>query len=227
MSQQSKIEKVASHPITSILLTTVSAILPAVGVGKDMIDKSITKIQQDRFNTLLDELSNGETDLTEEIIQREEFIHSFVIIYKAVTNTYKREKIRYFARLLKSGIDRQELASDNFEEFTNILDDLSMTELTILKLLHYYELNHYDDELSDFNEYQILSEFWNEFVHEIESKHYIPKDELIARLARLNRTGLYRTFTGMNLGYKGDKGKTTGLFKKFAEWIELENDFAS
>ncbi len=173
---------------------------------------------------MLDELEKGEIELTEEMIQSEEFIHSFVIIYRAVVNTYSREKIRYFARILKYGISQNKLASDEFEEFVQILDTLSLTELSLIQTLNEFEPNVGQTETNNKDKKLKLPEYWDEYLEKIQKQHNFSKEVTTDKLSRLNRIGLYKTFTGSYWGYNGDMGKTTHLFSKFTEWIELESE---
>ncbi|MEM9953791.1 MAG: hypothetical protein AAF846_19435 [Chloroflexota bacterium] len=132
------------NPLTALLLTTVSLFIPQIAVGKEAIDHAVTKIQKQRFQTLIDELAKGEKLLTPEIIESEEFIHSFVVVYRAAINTYQRDKIRMFARILINSIKLNELTSSRFEIYINLLETISYMELEILKKLNSLEMQYYN-----------------------------------------------------------------------------------
>lgn len=220
-------EHYEENPLTSLLITTLSVAVPQIAIAKEAIDRAVTKIQQKRFQVLLDELAKGEKLLTPEIIESEEFIHSFVVVYRAAMNTYQRDKVRMFARILLSAVEKDELASDKFEEYVRILEDLSIRELKILELLEKiesFEGRKYTESGKLENDFQKANRYWPQFVGL--AKSYIDNEELIldSILASLNRTGLYVTFTGTYYDYEGDRGRTTPLFKEFKDWIVFEND---
>ena len=222
--------KISDHyeenPLTSLLITTLSVAVPQIAIAKEAIDRAVTKIQKERFETLLDELTRGEKLLTPEIIESEEFIHSFVVVYRSAMNTYQRDKIRMFARILVSAIENDELASDKFEEYVRILDDLTTRELRLLMLLEEFE-NKNSHEQTDSgeieNSLQRANRFWEQYLLSAKVDFY--NESIVTNiLGSLNRTGLYETFAGAYMDYKGSKGKTTALFADFKKWIVFEND---
>lgn len=219
--------KYKNNPLPSAALSVLSGI-PVVGMviegGQVILEHKIDQIYYDRLITMLDELNSSHQIIPDKLIDEEPFIHSVFLIYKSAINTFHREKIRYFARILRSSINKQELASDKFEEFIDILNGLSVRELRLLQLLHQFELKHPLEEGSDINELQIATQYWQDFTSQAHEQLDISEDMLPSMLVRLTRTGLYRIIIGSYLGYKGREGKTTALFKEFTEWIELEND---
>ena len=70
--------------------------------------------------------------------------------------------------------------------------------------------------------------FWDQFSSEVCSKFSIPSGELSSILTRLNRSGLYRTFTGYSsiaensLSYDDRIGELTPLYRKFENLIQSE-----
>lgn len=202
----------------------------------EAIDFSVSKIHQDRFNTLIGELEKQNIVLTEQVVQSEEFIHSVLVIIRASLNTYQREKIRQFARILSSAIENNELASDKFEEFVRILDDITIRELRIIFLLNQFENanphklfqqtdnngNVVREQLE--NDLQRTNNFWDEFIHSSSNTLGFDENTISAILIGLTRTGMYETFSGALIDYKGGQGKTTTLFQEFSEWIEFEGN---
>ncbi|GAB5490625.1 MAG: hypothetical protein Phog2KO_08400 [Phototrophicaceae bacterium] len=223
------------NPLTALLLTTLSLVVPQIAIGKEAIDRAVTKIQQERFQTLIDELATGEKYLTPEIIETEEFIHSFVVIYRVVMNTYQRQKIRFFAQILLSAVEKDELASDRFEEFVRILEDMTYRELELLVLLNQYETNNSLESIKETdsngnilkeeteNDAQRAQKFWDTFMNDGCKIFKCEPELLISVLTGLSRTGLYETFAGRFIDYDG-QGKITILFKEFTEWIKFESD---
>lgn len=239
-----------NNPTMRLLLPVVAAITGAatgdvmtgaiaagaiVSLGEGL-DFAVTKIHQERFNTLVDELDKQNIILTEQVAQSEEFIHSVLVITRASLNTYQREKIRRFARILISGIERDKLASDEFEEFVRILQSLTIRELEILQLLQSYQkdnphkiVEQKDHKNNIIREYleddlQRAKHFWDEFLEEASIKFNIEQTNVSSILTGLNRTGMYETFSGGFIGYTGGIGKTTKIFEEFSEWVRFEVD---
>jgi hypothetical protein len=197
--------------------------LDPTGVGSAfevMLSHKIAEMRNLRFRTLLDELSSGDKELTPELIDSEEFLHAFFCVTKASLDSRREEKIRLFGRLLLYAAKTNMLHTDMLEEFVSILDDLSIREFQILRILHNYENTAEREENQ--NDLQFATSFWGDFEELVNKELGVNKNELPSMLVRLNRTGLYETFTGSFLGYRGDKGKTTFLFEKFIQWIKLK-----
>lgn len=177
----------------------------------------ISNIREDRARTFFDELAKRDFPLTEEEIQSEDFLHAFFATSKAALNTRRREKIRLFARLLHNyGSNPTE--SDEFEEHLSILDDLSYREFQVLLLLKQFE--DANPQRQDENEIARTNRFWQNFQSEVAKKLEIPTQEINGVLARLNRTGLYETFTGAVWGYKGHRGGLTSNFYRFIQKLK-------
>ena len=212
-------EHYEKNPVTSVLLTALSLAVPQLAIGKEAIDRAVTKIQEERRQTFIDELATGEKYLTPEIIETEEFIHSFVVVYRAVINTYQREKIRRFSRILLSAIEKEELASDKFELFIRICRQLDDEELNLLKIMLKIEL-----KIKNYSETEFVKFLWEQFSSEISK--FFEKDVLNHTIFRLESMGLYQIFRlGMTVeGSREVTGKTTLLFKEFAEWIKFEDE---
>jgi hypothetical protein len=216
-------EHYSENPLTAFLLTALGIVVPQIALGKEVIDRSVSKIQKERFQTLLGELSKGEKLITPELIETEEFIHSFVIVYQASMNTFQREKIRRFARILLSAIEKDELASDKFEEFTRILKDLTDRELEILIILKRIE-NKFPYNKNDEDDFQRVIRYWEDFLYQVNAQTDTDIQLIRYIITGLERTGLYESFAGMILGYDGGIGRTTALFDQFRGWIKLENE---
>lgn len=192
---------------------------------------AVEEIRRERQRTFFDELAAGEIDLTEELIQKEDFLHAIDAVYRAAMRTYEREKIQKFARLLLFGVRENRLGSDEMEEFVAILDDLSPRELDILMCLKKFEDAHpretrgYDNQNNPEydNELQRTKRYWDDFSNEVTKRFNITSGNLNGILARLNRTGLYQTIIGAYFGYTGNKGFTTDRFKLFIQWIASES----
>jgi hypothetical protein len=223
-STQKFSEHYSENPLTALLLTALGIAVPQIALGKEAIDRAVSKIQKERFQTLLDKLAKGEKLITPELVQTEEFIHSFVVVYQASMNTFQREKIRRFARILLSAIERDELASDKFEEYVKILESLSERELFILNTLHSLELRFGVDGSGTKSNGEKLKQVRAELEKVLFFEGISSQEELPSILYRLSGTGLYTLAQGMVFGHTGGFGSINPTFRDFSEWIKLENE---
>jgi hypothetical protein len=236
-SSQKFSEHYSENPLTALLLTALGILVPQIAIGKEAIDRAVSKIQKERFQTLLDELSKGEKLITPELVEAEEFIHSFVVVYQASMNTFQREKIRRFARILLTAIEKHELASDKFAEYVRILENLSDRELLILTSLVDLEKGYTKSKdvawskdkmgpsigLANWG-IRVTHGIWREFIKINTLEHNISTSTLLSLLKRLESTGLYIGVHTNSSEEIQEIGTTTFLFDDFAEWIKLENE---
>jgi hypothetical protein len=221
------------QPVIRALIQVALAPIP-YGIGSaidDALTTALRNMREKRLQTFFDELASGKHKLTEELIKREEFLHAYFATLKAAVNSRRTEKIKLFARLLLNSADSNNVDSETYEEFLNILDDLSIRELHILLILKQFEDVHpheivktNDDDGKPGNDLQRANLFWEEFEDTIKQKLNLEQDELRATLTRLNRTGLYETITGTFFGYTGGRGKLTPLFFKFVDWLQIKEE---
>jgi hypothetical protein len=193
-----------------------------VGSAADVALTTILEnIREERAREFFDELAEGAVPLTREIIESEDFLHAYFSAARAALNTRRREKIRYFARLLTSSITSSEISTiDEYEEYLSILDELSFRELGILVVLARYEKENFLQD--DTDPIQRPNRFWDQFSSEVCTRFSITLEEFSSVLTRLNRTGLYRTIVGMYPGYTGRMGKLTPLYTKLEKLIRPE-----
>ena len=219
------IEQVVSrYPATSPIFRGLIQLLPC-GIGSAIDVAVVTKLEnihKDKLREFFDEFEKGVVQLTPEIIEKEDFLHCYFSTVRAALNSRRREKIRYFARLLTSSINSSEISTvDEYEECLGILDELSFRELGILVVLSRYEKEYsHQDGGGDLKQ---ANRFWDQFSSEVCSRFSIPDGELNGILIRLNRTGLYGTIIGTYFGYTGGRGKLTPLYTKLEKLIKPED----
>lgn len=235
-------DKISKHysenPLSAILLTALSIAVPQVAIGKEAIDRAVTKIQKERFQALLGELAKGEKLLTSEIVESEEFIHSFVVVYRAAINTYQREKIRRFARILLTAIEEDELARDKFEECVKTLETITERELWILSELQQLEKTWVLNSSEVWSKSTFIAtngntdwvitttmHVWEDFVRRVTYCFKLEMPVLLNILKRLEGLGLYSGTATRHIN-KGihEIGTPTYLFEQFSEWIKLESE---
>ena len=173
MKQPSTVKKLVQryekNPVLRGLAQLIS--LWSLGIGSAIDAALLTKLQnirEERVRTFFDELAAGKVELNPELLESEDFLHCFFATVRAALNSKRREKIKMFARLLKSSILRNTFSNtDEYEECLGILDELYYRELLILFTLDKYESQYPKKEYQE-NDLQRATRFWKEFVAGLE-----------------------------------------------------------
>ncbi len=217
------IEQLANRYQASPVIRALAQVTPISSAVDAALVAKLENIHKDKLREFFDELKKGDIPLTPEIIESEDFLHCYFSTVRAALNSRRREKIRYFARLLISSVNSSEISTvDEYEECLSILDELSFRELGLLVVLSRYEKENFRQD--DTDQIQRPNRFWDQLSSEIRSRFSISDGELNGILARLNRTGLYRTIVGMYPGYTGGRGELTPLYAKLEKMIRPDED---
>jgi hypothetical protein len=208
----------SNRPVIKALLKLV----PGGSAVDTLFQKRAEEIKSDRLKVFFDELAEGHQELTDDLIESENFLHSYFCTLRAALNSQQREKIRNFARLLNSSLNPAlQCSSDEHEEVLATLQDISLREFAILNDLRKHELVH--PRLEGENDLVRASKYWSEFKKAATDKHGIPADSFNAFMARLERTGLYLRITGAFLDYSGDIGTTTPLLARLIVLVQQDD----
>jgi hypothetical protein len=227
MSDLSRFEQIGKWYENTRGVRALVQLIPNVGGAADMLlIDNLERIRAERAKAFFDELAKGDVLLTSDLIQSEDFLHSYFATVRAAFNTKRREKIRWFAQLLLTGADYDSTLrlDDSYEEFLKILDELSYREICILATLlkHENQIHKSTDE----TEPQWTMRFWAQFVDEVVNKFRIPQDELDYFLARTSRAATFISYRNFGpVYYDGDlggKGRLTPIFRKLAQYIHIE-----
>lgn len=213
-------KKYHDHPLLRSLLQLIPG---GFGAAVDSaVSEQLHKMRTERLDTLFQELQEGERELTPELIQSEDFLQAFLATTNAALRTKRREKIRWFGRLLlaATGANPGISLADEHEDYLAILDDLSYREIGILAMLAEFEAAN--PKAAGENDLQWSSRFWDTFKQTVCEKFNIPPGELRGILARLNRSGCYETFAGGYLDYQGGQGILTPTYYRLAKLIRLQ-----
>lgn len=196
--------KYSNKPVIRSLLK----IIPGWSSADTLIQKRADEIKGDRLRTFFEELAEGRHELTDELIQSEDFLHSYFCTLRAVLNCRQREKIKHLARLLSSSFDPTlRVTPDEHEDLLSILEEISLREFAILNDLRSRELSHPRNEGE--NDLEHSRKYWNEFKAATIQTFGIPAESFNGFMTRLERTGLYVRITGAFFDYYGDIGTTT------------------
>lgn len=249
MSDKDIMLSLAEHYESTVIRALVGFVkgLPYAGMVISGLDEILLnqtqRIHENRSRKFFDELASNKL-ITEELFDDDAFIHKFSCTYRAAIRTHQMDKIHRFARLLISSVEADNDNVDIFEEYLNILDDLSEREFYTLKLLRQYEIKYYEDAISRYDAYlqeqklegdtrlfaaqsKTTEDYWDEFLLELKIKYDIEENIAPVILQRLIRTGLYHTLGITSLGWttpnKQTIGQTSPLFHDFIKWIEVED----
>lgn len=217
---ESLAERYKHSPHLRALVTLIAGYVPPVGALESAVVASFQRIHSERRRELFDALDQGSIELTDGLIQQEEFIHAFLATVRAADRTRQRQKIQLFARLLSALASRKDgLDVDEHEELLQVLEGLSPREFASLVLLRQHEqaVTRKNGETTP----QWIFHFWEDAKHDLEQKLGIPSAELEGFLVRLSRTGFYRREIGF-LGEANEIGCTTPSFARFLSMLYTE-----
>ena len=192
----------------------------------EFITQSINVYKEIKLRTFFDELETGNIEITKELIEDQDFLHAYFSTVNAVIRTRTEHKIKLFANALKryacSNIKEN---ADEYQELVNILLEMSDMEIDILKALDSFEsANNGYNHKSIYKKSQLVESFWPQFEEEI--SRIIPVNQVMSRLTRLQRSGLYEKFGNMIIddngditpGHAGSEGFLTSLYYKLKEY---------
>jgi hypothetical protein len=222
MPQLTPIRKLAEQyndkPVVKAL---VQLITPYVDALDTLLMTHLQSFRDKRIITFFDELAILDIELNPELLVSEDFLHCCFATLKAAINTYQQEKIRKYANLLGAYTMSGNFADvDEYEEYLKILEELSLKEINILDILEAHEAKHPIREGE--NEGQRVNRFWASFTEILVNELKIPKEEIDARLMRLNRTGCYELLRTYVVGSKGKLTPTYFRLKQFLDANALD-----
>lgn len=161
----------------------------------DLVDGTLasfyTREKERRLKVFFDELDKGTISLTEEDIQKDDFLHKYFITVKAAVETKRDEKIQYFARLLMNGNSALiNDKTDNYEDFLKVLDELTNQEIFILLFVRKFT--------SEFDKGPGLSNMavYRPMKAALATALDVSEDEVRSYFVRLERTGLVHHYQG-------------------------------
>ncbi len=176
-----------------------------------------------RLYVFTDEIITLELNPPEEQVRSREFCEAFGATSRRVLETRREEKVRLFARLFVSFINRNafnEDALETFDEDLAVLDDLGFREFELLLLIHKQELQF--PSTAEENQAQRTSRYWTIFQADAIATFKITAAELDAMLQRLVRTGLYVSIAGSFWDYSGGRGYLTPLYESLLANLQVE-----
>ena len=153
------------------VLRALVQLLPRGGSFDTLATHRAKEIADERLKAFFDELAEEKHELTEELIESEGFLHCYFSTVKAVINTQRREKIKMFARLLSEVISpKANVGADEYEDYLQILDELTYRELMVLNTLYKYESQNCMQAKTGLVETNLViktNRYWPKFITEV------------------------------------------------------------
>ena len=222
---QNTLQRILEKYDNRVIRALIQLVPYGIGSAIDtVLIETIRDIREDRARSFFDELSKGNVFIDESLIENEDFIHAYFATTKMALNSRRREKIKMFARLLKSSIigNGPKDSSDEYEDFLKILDELSYRELQALAIMDGFSDT---PRTAEHNDLTWTNTFWDKFVNMVELELKIPSEEISDFMNRISRTGCYEMFTGSYFDYTGGKGKLTPIYHRLKKFImEVSNE---
>ena len=217
-AKSNSLESFSAHPFVRALLQ-----LDPLGVGSALdviLSEHHQELAKKRFRTLVGELDKGVKEFTPDVINSDDFLHAFFSVTEASLKTRRRQKIKYFGRMLRSVTAHNELHLDLTDELIGLLDNLSLRELKLLSILDKYE-SEPRDLPSDLPETDVVSKYWKDLVDTACRELKMEISELNAMLSKLQGMGLFRNFGTFFSNSTETRGKTTVVFQQMKERIVM------
>ncbi|PID21740.1 hypothetical protein CSV61_08550 [Sporosarcina sp. P3] len=219
-----------NHLIRALIKNYSLCGIPVGELIDSLATEAYNKLHVERAAIFFEELDRGNIELSQEVIQSEEFLFSLFAALKASLYTRQKEKVRFFAKLFAKHLTKNQFSqADEYDGYLKILDGLTFREIYMLYRLKQYEDTAHlievdeDDEDKD-DELRIAGRYWRDFSREMHETLGIEYPEIAGLLTRAGRTGCYAPITSMTLGCRGDRGKTTRVFEKLAEMIGMKQE---
>lgn len=203
-----KLANAYQHPGIKALIALITG-LPGgtfIGAIDAGLQATIERMRDERLRVFFDELSNGRIELTTDLIQNEDFLHRYFTTVNAALRSRRHEKVRLFARLLKSSADAAAAPhnDDEYEELLKILDALSVDDWHILLHAEKLQLQQGDGHRLIAGEFLGLG---------------IPGEMLSSRISRIATTGCLMELTDAPTAWH--EGKWDNHYSRFIHLTPL------
>ena len=220
MNDMSKLQPLLKKYESNRVIRGLIQLVPfGVGGAIDIVlTKTLENIQEERAATFFDELAKDDVVVDESLLESEDFLHAYFATAQYAFNSRRREKIKMFAKLLKSSLVEKDISDiDEYEDFLKILDELSYREILALNTLDEYSST---PRTEDQNDLQWTNQFWEEFEQRLSKELNLPENQVADFMNRIARTGCYEMFTGGFGGPTGGKGKLTPTYHRLKNFVE-------
>lgn len=221
------LESCNTHPVLKGVIQLISLGSIPIGPALDAaVNTHLNNYKAKKIRIFFDELNAGNLNLTTDIIENDDFLHSFFSTYDYILKSRSDDKVKRFARLIIE-LYNCNIDVDIFEDYNNILGELSDREFVLLSLKRHFELQNEINNDVKLNQIQCTFKYWDDFYREACNRLNIDREELNSILIRLQRTGCYKIHEkGVASGDEIDNdqvGDTTIIFKNIYMIIDQDN----
>ena len=195
-------------------------LLPLWSSADGLLETRAGEIKRQRLRFFFDALADGQREITQKLIESDDFLHCYFKTTEVVLNTRRKEKIELFARMLRVAMNAQVFTGlDQYEELLDTLDSMSFREFGVLLKLKGYEARCANKSFK--NDYAKIKSYEDEFTSDACKTFEIEKEEFDPFMERLQRTGLY---IRLDPAWAEDPvlGKTTRQFEKLCGLVQRE-----
>ncbi|NAS19572.1 hypothetical protein GND98_017360 [Clostridium butyricum] len=163
-----------------ITVSSLLGLIPIIGDFVDSeVDKKFTEFQNEKREKLIEVILSDSERITKEMVQDVEFIINFSKALEAVNKLATNDKVKYFANLIRNSyLCDEQIENDVFEEYLNILNELSFREINYLLFLRDNQIGNGKKGVK-----------WIDFIKRFEEKFNISKKNVYNIYYRLKRTG--------------------------------------
>lgn len=220
-SRNTVVGTLAAHYSKQPGIRALLKLIPGWSSADGLIQTRADQIKHQRLRDFFDALATGHTQITEDIIQSDDFLHCYFKTTQAVINTRRKEKIELFAHMLGAVLDAQIFTGlDQYEELLDALDSMSFREFSVLRLLKEYETSYATEEFK--NDVARIQAYWPQFLNHACRSFEVEVAEIDAFMERLQRTGFFTRNTDAFWDSDPRIGKTTRQFEKLCELVARE-----
>jgi DNA-binding MarR family transcriptional regulator len=208
-----------SYEKQPLIIGLIKALGPIPKMVDGFLGTRITNLRAKRLHHFYEELNSGDVELSQDLIDNDTFLHAYFSTVEYVARTRSDEKIKRFAKLLKSWY-AEDITIDYFEDYINTFNDLSDREFLILSILFRHEQrNPLVDEPNPMKKAQ---HHWQQFTEEIQETLSIEPPELAAMLLRMEGKGCFMRLLGYYDSMNTGIGYTTSLFQQIHDIVHQE-----
>jgi hypothetical protein len=208
----------ANHYSKQPVIRALLKLIPGWSSVDGLLQTRADQIKHRRLRDFFDALAAGQTEITEELVQSDDFLHCYFKTTQAVVNTRRKEKIELFAHMLRSALNTKVFSGlDQYEELLDALDSMSFREFGVLRMLKGYEASYATKEFE--NDIARIQAYWPEFLNDACKSFEVESAEIDAFMEKLQRTGFFTRNTDSFWDSDPRIGKTTRQFEKLCAMV--------
>jgi hypothetical protein len=119
-------------------MVAVAQVDPTVAALYAGVTTVVSRLNQLKQKTFSREFKSGlKNEIFQEVYRSEQFAKAVLYTLEAVAETDSEDKLKVFARLLRSGVNEKLILDfDSFKEYVKLVDEISPRELLIISIIN-------------------------------------------------------------------------------------------